>query len=67
MWLSALFLGQLTFLWWIPGVMIWPAAQPANACFFRFRGHVPVSEDVPIDEAPGELALMMNGNSMGLR
>ncbi|KFQ25367.1 Uncharacterized protein KIAA1328, partial [Merops nubicus] len=32
----------------------------------RFRGHVPGSEDVPIDEAPGELALMMNGNSMGL-
>ncbi|PKU33894.1 protein hinderin isoform x3 [Limosa lapponica baueri] len=33
----------------------------------RFRGHVPVSEDVPIDEARGELALMMNSNSMGLR
>ncbi|NXK21715.1 K1328 protein, partial [Arenaria interpres] len=32
----------------------------------RFRGHVPVSEDVPIDEAHGELALMMNSNSMGL-
>ncbi|NXP79542.1 K1328 protein, partial [Ramphastos sulfuratus] len=32
----------------------------------RFRGHIPGSEDVPIDEAPGELALMMNGNSMGL-
>ncbi|NXY75097.1 K1328 protein, partial [Glareola pratincola] len=32
----------------------------------RFRGHVPVSEDVTIDEAPGELALMMNSNSMGL-
>ncbi|KFZ58361.1 Uncharacterized protein KIAA1328, partial [Antrostomus carolinensis] len=32
----------------------------------RFRGHVPGSKDVPIDEAPGELALMMNGNSMGL-
>ncbi|XP_010082851.1 PREDICTED: uncharacterized protein KIAA1328 homolog, partial [Pterocles gutturalis] len=32
----------------------------------RFRGHVPGSEDVPIDEAPGELALMMNSNSMGL-
>ncbi|NXX14169.1 K1328 protein, partial [Podargus strigoides] len=32
----------------------------------RFRGHVPGSEDGPIDEAPGELALMMNGNSMGL-
>ncbi|XP_014804893.1 PREDICTED: protein hinderin isoform X2 [Calidris pugnax] len=31
----------------------------------RFRGHVPVSEDVPIDEARGELALMMNSNSMG--
>ncbi|KAM6391679.1 protein hinderin [Rhynochetos jubatus] len=30
------------------------------------RGHGPGSEDVPIDEAPGELALMMNGNSMGL-
>ncbi|XP_027741018.1 protein hinderin isoform X2 [Empidonax traillii] len=33
----------------------------------RFRGHVPGSEDVPIAETPGELALMMNGNSMGLR
>uniref|UniRef100_A0A8C8E6I1 KIAA1328 n=1 Tax=Otus sunia TaxID=257818 RepID=A0A8C8E6I1_9STRI len=32
----------------------------------RFGGHVPGSEDVPTDEAPGELALMMNGNSMGL-
>ncbi|XP_074991797.1 protein hinderin-like isoform X2 [Calonectris borealis] len=32
----------------------------------RFRGQVPGSEDVPIDEAPGELALMMNGNSTGL-
>ncbi|NXX47515.1 K1328 protein, partial [Tricholaema leucomelas] len=32
----------------------------------RFRGHIPGSEDVPIDEAPGGLALMMNGNSMGL-
>ncbi|NXN46692.1 K1328 protein, partial [Rhinoptilus africanus] len=32
----------------------------------RFRGHIPVSEDVPIDEAPGELALMMNSNSMRL-
>uniref|UniRef100_A0A8B9EXS3 KIAA1328 n=1 Tax=Anser cygnoides TaxID=8845 RepID=A0A8B9EXS3_ANSCY len=32
----------------------------------RFRGHVPGLGDVPIDEAPGELALMMNGNSMGL-
>ncbi|XP_076218168.1 protein hinderin-like isoform X3 [Aptenodytes patagonicus] len=32
----------------------------------RFRGCIPGSEDVPIDEAPGELALMMNGNSMGL-
>ncbi|NXL92917.1 K1328 protein, partial [Alectura lathami] len=32
----------------------------------RFRGHVPGSEDVPIDEAPGELALMMNSNSVGL-
>ncbi|KFV03769.1 Uncharacterized protein KIAA1328, partial [Tauraco erythrolophus] len=32
----------------------------------RFRGHVPGSEDVPVDEAPGELALMINGNSMGL-
>ncbi|XP_074022676.1 protein hinderin [Numenius arquata] len=32
----------------------------------RFRGHIPVSEDVPIDEARGELALMMNSNSMGL-
>ncbi|NXG26507.1 K1328 protein, partial [Grallaria varia] len=32
----------------------------------RIRGPVPGSEDVPIAEAPGELALMMNGNSMGL-
>ncbi|KAF1566274.1 UNVERIFIED_CONTAM: Protein hinderin, partial [Eudyptes pachyrhynchus] len=32
----------------------------------RFRGRIPRSEDVPIHEAPGELALMMNGNSMGL-
>ncbi|NXH72510.1 K1328 protein, partial [Hydrobates tethys] len=32
----------------------------------RFRGHVPGSEDVPVDEAPGELVLMMNSNSMGL-
>ncbi|NXK49413.1 K1328 protein, partial [Chauna torquata] len=32
----------------------------------RFRGRIPGSEDVPTDEAPGELALMMNGNSMGL-
>ncbi|KAM6110167.1 protein hinderin isoform 2-T2 [Phoenicopterus ruber ruber] len=32
----------------------------------RFRGHIPGSEDVVIDEAPGELPLMMNGNSMGL-
>ncbi|XP_033929102.1 protein hinderin [Melopsittacus undulatus] len=32
----------------------------------RFRGHIPVSEDVPIDEAPGELAVMMNSKSMGL-
>ncbi|NXC30692.1 K1328 protein, partial [Campylorhamphus procurvoides] len=32
----------------------------------RIRGPVPCSEDVPIAEAPGELALMMNGNSMGL-
>ncbi|NXI92182.1 K1328 protein, partial [Psophia crepitans] len=32
----------------------------------RFRGRVPRSEDVPIDEAAGELALMMNGNSVGL-
>ncbi|NWY50608.1 K1328 protein, partial [Chionis minor] len=39
--------------------------QSSN-CFFGFRGHIPVSEDVPIDEAPGELALMMNSNSMGL-
>ncbi|XP_054665766.1 protein hinderin isoform X2 [Grus americana] len=30
------------------------------------RGHVPGSEDVPIDEAAGELALMMNSNSVGL-
>ncbi|XP_032867004.1 protein hinderin isoform X2 [Tyto alba] len=34
--------------------------------YYRFRGHIPGSEDVPIDEAPGELALMMNSNSMGL-
>ncbi|XP_055554950.1 protein hinderin isoform X1 [Falco cherrug] len=32
----------------------------------RFRGHVPGSEDVPIDEALEKLALMMNGNSMEL-
>ncbi|XP_057264131.1 protein hinderin isoform X1 [Pezoporus wallicus] len=32
----------------------------------RFRGHMPISEDVPIDEAPGELAVMMNSKSMGL-
>ncbi|XP_035421837.1 protein hinderin isoform X1 [Cygnus atratus] len=32
----------------------------------RFRGHVPGLGDVTIDEAPGELAPMMNGNSMGL-
>ncbi|XP_051499155.1 protein hinderin [Apus apus] len=32
----------------------------------RFRGHVPGSECVPTDEAPGELALMMNSSSMGL-
>ncbi|XP_029818019.1 protein hinderin isoform X1 [Manacus vitellinus] len=32
----------------------------------RIRGHVPGSEYVPIAEAPGELALMMNGSSMGL-
>ncbi|KAM9509054.1 protein hinderin isoform 2-T2 [Guaruba guarouba] len=32
----------------------------------RCRGHVPVSEDVPIDEAMGELAVMMNSKSMGL-
>ncbi|KAM6230502.1 protein hinderin-like [Porphyrio hochstetteri] len=32
----------------------------------RFRGQVPGSEDVPIDEAAGELALMMNDNSVGL-
>ncbi|XP_009950894.1 PREDICTED: uncharacterized protein KIAA1328 homolog, partial [Leptosomus discolor] len=31
----------------------------------RFRSQVPGS-DMPIDEAPGELAPMMNGNSMGL-
>ncbi|XP_009076021.1 PREDICTED: uncharacterized protein KIAA1328 homolog, partial [Acanthisitta chloris] len=32
----------------------------------RIRGPVPGSGDVPIAEAPGQLALMMNGNSMGL-
>ncbi|NXA72480.1 K1328 protein, partial [Thryothorus ludovicianus] len=32
----------------------------------RIGGHVPGSEDVPIAEAPRELALMMNGSSMGL-
>ncbi|XP_061873916.1 protein hinderin isoform X2 [Colius striatus] len=32
----------------------------------RLRGHVPGSKDVPIDEAPGELAVMINSNSMGL-
>lgn len=35
--------------------------------FSRIRGHVPGSEDVPLAEAPRELALMMNGSSMGLR
>ncbi|XP_071588021.1 protein hinderin isoform X2 [Heliangelus exortis] len=32
----------------------------------RFRGRVPASEYMPTDEALGELALMMNSNSMGL-
>ncbi|XP_075267651.1 protein hinderin [Opisthocomus hoazin] len=32
----------------------------------RFRGQLPGSGDVPVDEAPGELALMMNGSSTGL-
>ncbi|KAJ7411015.1 protein hinderin [Willisornis vidua] len=32
----------------------------------RIRGPVPGLEDVPVAEAPGGLALMMNGNSMGL-
>ncbi|NWR01390.1 K1328 protein, partial [Paradoxornis webbianus] len=32
----------------------------------RIRDHIPGSEDVPIAEAPRELALMMNGSSMGL-
>ncbi|XP_053859867.1 protein hinderin isoform X1 [Vidua macroura] len=32
----------------------------------RIRGHVPGLEDVPIAEAPRDLALMMNGSSMGL-
>ncbi|NXG98161.1 K1328 protein, partial [Loxia leucoptera] len=32
----------------------------------RVRGHVPGSEDMPIAEAPRDLALMMNGSSMGL-
>ncbi|XP_072216602.1 protein hinderin isoform X2 [Excalfactoria chinensis] len=32
----------------------------------RFRGHVSGSGDALTDETPGELALMMNGNSMGL-
>lgn len=32
----------------------------------RIRGHAAGSEDVPIAEAPRELALMMNGSSMGL-
>ncbi|XP_054253323.1 protein hinderin [Indicator indicator] len=42
--------------------------QLRHSCmdYNRFRGHIPGSEDVPIDEAPGELSLMMNGNSMGL-
>ncbi|NXC74273.1 K1328 protein, partial [Anhinga anhinga] len=31
----------------------------------RFRDSIQGSEDLPVDEAPGELALMMNGNSMG--
>ncbi|NXG08501.1 K1328 protein, partial [Sakesphorus luctuosus] len=34
--------------------------------YSRIRGPVPGSEDVPIAEASGDLALMMNGNSMGL-
>ncbi|NXH51611.1 K1328 protein, partial [Rhabdornis inornatus] len=32
----------------------------------RIRGHAAGSEDVPVAEAPRELALMMNGSSMGL-
>nr|XP_030114574.1 protein hinderin isoform X2 [Taeniopygia guttata] len=32
----------------------------------RIRGHVPGLEDGPIAEAPRDLALMMNGSSMGL-
>ncbi|NXG60195.1 K1328 protein, partial [Hemiprocne comata] len=32
----------------------------------RFRGHLPGSECVPTDEAPGELPLMVNSSSMGL-
>ncbi|XP_009874572.1 PREDICTED: uncharacterized protein KIAA1328 homolog, partial [Apaloderma vittatum] len=40
--------------------------QQSRMDYNRFRGHVPGSEDVPIDEACGHLALMMNGNSMGL-
>ncbi|XP_064258743.1 protein hinderin isoform X3 [Passer domesticus] len=32
----------------------------------RVRGHVPGSEDVPIAETSRDLALMMNGSSMGL-
>ncbi|XP_059349144.1 protein hinderin [Ammospiza nelsoni] len=32
----------------------------------RVKGPVPGSEDVPIAEAPRDLALMMNGSSMGL-
>ncbi|XP_026721549.1 protein hinderin-like isoform X1 [Athene cunicularia] len=40
--------------------------QPYHLDDNRFKGHVPSLEDVPIDEAPGELALKMNDNSMGL-
>ncbi|NWU97420.1 K1328 protein, partial [Upupa epops] len=40
--------------------------QQSSVDYNRFRGHEPGLEDVPIDKAPGEVALMMNGNSMGL-
>ncbi|XP_064294357.1 protein hinderin isoform X1 [Phalacrocorax carbo] len=33
--------------------------------FNRFKDNIQGSESLPIDEAPGELALMMNSNSMG--
>ncbi|KAM9367447.1 protein hinderin [Phaethornis superciliosus] len=40
--------------------------QLYQSCMDYNRGHIPGSEYVPTDEALGELALMMNSNSMGL-